>query len=126
MDEVPARGAAFIDRMDAAGLVVLNGLCAVGDGRKAEATYGVRSVIDFILVDTDHWPLMESVQVVPGARGVVSSDHELITSSVCYRPVRRREPRSRSLISQRQCITSDHRNSVLHGNKRRFGTLRRI
>lgn len=36
----PAAGAAFIDRMDAVGLIVLNGLAAVGHGSPASPTFG--------------------------------------------------------------------------------------
>jgi len=92
VDEVPPAGAAFMDQLDAAGLVVLNGLCAVGDGARAEATFGVRSVIDLILVSTDHWRLMDSVRVLPDARAWVSSDHELIFTKVRYRPADVRAP----------------------------------
>ena len=81
-DQVPARGAVFMERMDAVGLVVLNGLAAVGSGARAEATFGVRSVIDLILVDANHWQLMDSVSVRRGARAVVQSDHELITTTL--------------------------------------------
>ena len=86
-DEAPTSGADFITRMDAAGLVVLNGLCAVGDGTKAEATHGSRSVIDLALVSSDHWRLMDSVRVEPRARDQVASDHELIVTAVRYEPV---------------------------------------
>lgn len=86
-DEIPPAGAAFVDQMDAAGLVVLNGLCAVGDGSRAEATFGARSVIDLILVDAGHWQLMDSVRVQDDARGWVSSDHELIRTCLHYQPV---------------------------------------
>ena len=86
-DEAPTRGADFITRMDAAGLVVLNGLCAVGDGSKAEATHSTRSVIDLILVSSDHWQLMDSVRVEPRGRDQVASDHELIVTAVRYAPV---------------------------------------
>jgi len=87
VDAEPAAGAAFMDWMDTVGLVVLNGLCAVGDGRKAEATFGVRSVIDFILVDADHWRLMDSVKVEFGACAEVASDHQLVRSELKYNPV---------------------------------------
>jgi len=87
VDAQPAAGAAFMDRMDAAGLVGLNGLCEVGDGRKAEATFGAKSVIDFILVDADHWRLMNSVKVEFGACAEVASDHQLVRSAVRYHPV---------------------------------------
>lgn len=81
---VSAAGAAFVDRMDAAGLVILNGLCDAGDGMPALATYGLSSVIDFILVDSAHWHLMDSVSILPDARAEVSSDHQLVTTAVRF------------------------------------------
>ena len=43
-DEVPAAGAAFMDQLDSAGLVGLNGLCAVGDTFGARDSDGSASV----------------------------------------------------------------------------------
>ena len=81
---VSAAGAAFVDRMDIAGLVVLNGLRDAGEGHMAVATCGLTSVIDFILVDSAHWQLMDSVAVQPAARAEVSSDHQLVTSAIRF------------------------------------------
>jgi len=53
-------GVDFVQRMDALGMVILNGLEDVDDGHEAEATFGDSSVIDYILTDTDHWQLMSS------------------------------------------------------------------
>jgi hypothetical protein len=50
-DGISVAGRAFMHRLECAGLVLLNGLTRVGDGARAEATYGERSVIDFILAD---------------------------------------------------------------------------
>ena len=75
-----------MDMMDAARLVVLNGLCAVGDGTAAEVTFGERSVIDLMLVSAGHWELMDSVRVLHDARGEVASDHELIPRSGAVPP----------------------------------------
>lgn len=88
-DDHPGAGVAFMDQLDAAGLVVLNGLCAVGTGAAAEATFGQRSVIDLFLVSAAHWRLMDSVRVQRGACAEVSSDHQLIRSCVRYQPVAR-------------------------------------
>jgi len=86
-DNHPGAGVAFMDQLDAAGLVVLNGLCAVGSGMAAEATFGSRSVLDLILVSAEHWQLMDSVRVMHGARGEVRSDHELIVTQLRYRQI---------------------------------------
>ena len=85
-DDVPIGGTNFIDRMDNAGLIVTNGLLHIGDGQKAEATYGDSSVIDYILIDSDHWECMESVTVVEDSTARVRSDHQLITSALKYTP----------------------------------------
>lgn len=87
MDEPSPTAVAFVDRMDIAGLIILNGLVDVGDGLTAESTCGQSSVIDFIMVDSDHWQQMESVQRVQGATAEVNSDHQLITSSLSYDPI---------------------------------------
>jgi exonuclease III len=94
VDEHPATGVALMELLDGAGLVALNGLCAVGDGSIAEATFGSRSVIDLILVSADHWQLMDSVRVVPDACGAVASDHQLVCTHLRYQPVAGRAARS--------------------------------
>jgi len=74
-----------MERMDGCGMVVLNGLSGVGDGRPAEATFGAQSVIDLILIDGEHWRhVAHSVQTVPAARAEVDSDHQLVCSSLWY------------------------------------------
>jgi len=75
-------GVDFVQRMDALGLVILNGLEEVDDGHEAEATFGDSSVIDYILTDADHWQLMSSVRVRHAAADRVQSDHQLIVSEV--------------------------------------------
>jgi len=56
-------GVDFVQRMDALGMIILNGLEEVDDGHEAEATFGDSSVIDYILTDADHWQLRSSVRV---------------------------------------------------------------
>jgi len=73
-------GVDFVQRMNALGMVVLNGLEEVGDGSKAEATFGDSSIIDYILIDADHWQYMGSVKVEYIAADRVQSDHQLIVS----------------------------------------------
>ena len=81
---VSAAGRAFVERMDAAGLVVLNGLVDVGVGAQATATRGESSVIDFIMVDTAHWTLLDSVAVDVDLSAEVASDHNLVRSVIRY------------------------------------------
>ena len=77
-----AAGAAFVDRMDLADLIVLNGPRDVGDGSTALATRGLNSVIDFILVDSAHLHLMGSVQGRHDAQAEVHSDHQLVAAAI--------------------------------------------
>ena len=78
-------GEKFMERMNAAGLVVLNGLEALGP-KAAEATLVSRpgcqpSVIDLMLVDGGHWARMEQVVVEPTAIvDGAASDHHMIRS----------------------------------------------
>ena len=109
---VSAAGAIFVDRMDTAGLVILNGLCDAGDGVPALPTYGLSSVIDFILVDSAHWHLMDSVSILPDARAEVSSDHQLITAAIRFQgqtstavPDRQAEPAGAASMI---CVTRYH------------------
>ena len=97
----PARGVKFVERMDVAGLVVLNGLTDVSPGLPAEATHGVRSVLDLVLVDSQHWQRMGAVQVQHDARVVVESDHELVTTTVQL-PARPAQLWRRGLIRRRR------------------------
>lgn len=82
---VSAAGAAFVDRMDLAGLIVLNGLRDVGDGSIALATRGLGSVIDYIVVDSAHLHLMGSVQIRHDAKAEVNSDHQLVAATITFR-----------------------------------------
>ncbi|MDR3741936.1 MAG: reverse transcriptase family protein [Terracidiphilus sp.] len=77
-----ADGATFIERMDAVGLIVLNGLVDAGSGLPAAATRGSDSVIDFIMVSVEHWTRMSSVTVDMTAAAEVASDHLLIHSTL--------------------------------------------
>lgn len=81
---VSAAGRAFVERMDAAGLVVLNGLADVGVGAQATPTRGESSVIDLIMVDTAHWSLLDSVAVDVDLSAEVASDHNLVRSVIRY------------------------------------------
>lgn len=93
--EAGAVGARFMERMDGCGMVVLNGLRGVGDGRPAEATFGVQSVIDLFLIDGGHWRhAAHSVHIVPAARAEVDSDHQLVCSSLWYEPAAARSVRA--------------------------------
>jgi len=84
------RGIELISCLDACSMVVLNGLDKAGGGHHAEATYcpdngsPSNSVLDLMLVDSQHWRLMDSVRVQRGASGEVKSDHELIVSTIRY------------------------------------------
>jgi len=84
--DASSKGIALLARLDASGIIVLNGLDAVGSGGRAEATIGVRRVIDLVLVDSDHWRHMSSVTVQHAARAKVVSDHRLITTHISYQP----------------------------------------
>ncbi|MDR3738882.1 MAG: reverse transcriptase family protein, partial [Terracidiphilus sp.] len=84
--ERSALGIALLRRLDISGIVVLNGLSKVGDGIRAEATFSNNSVIDLILVDSDHWRSMDSVTVLHQARAEVNSDHQLISTHIRYQP----------------------------------------
>ena len=84
-----ASSIAFVNRMDNAGMVILNGLRDVGEGTPAHATRrgGGGSVIDFILVNSEHWRHMESVIVKEEAADGVLTDHHLTTSELRYDPI---------------------------------------
>lgn len=83
-DGVSAAGRAFVERMDAAGLVVLNGLVDAGDGAQATATRGESSVLDLVMVDSAHWSLLDSVGVDVDLSAEVASDHSPVRSVIRY------------------------------------------
>jgi hypothetical protein len=74
----------FMDDMEGASLVVLNGLEALGG--PAEATRGESSVIDLIIADAAHWMMMDAVTVVDtqAEEVTVVSDHRMVASSLYF------------------------------------------
>lgn len=91
-------GVLFVERMDTNGMVILNGLEAIGDGQIAEATLGNQSVIDFIMVDSDSLKQMDSVRVDYSAVDEIPSDHHLVRSSYRYVAVSSGAPLSQPLV----------------------------
>ena len=87
--EATNSGIELIDRLDSVGMVVCNGLCEIGDGRIARATCrkgASDSVIDYILIDSEHWECMDSVAVEEMAYLTVTSDHNPVISAINYQP----------------------------------------
>jgi hypothetical protein len=114
----------FVDQMDIAGMVILNGLRDVGDGPEAETTHAESSVIDYIMVDAEHWQMMDSVTVMEDAAWEVTSDHQLITSVIRYEPLKDPDSAAASLVPITDTVShliSDTRYSVqTRGNTHHF------
>jgi hypothetical protein len=93
-------GVELVERMDAAGLVILNGLVDVKAGApsRAAATRGDDSVIDFIMADSDHWDWLEAVFVDPATSSEVPSDHHLVRSAIRLPFLPLGDPRARAPI----------------------------
>jgi len=120
-------GVDFVQRMDALGMVILNGLEEV-DWHEAEATFGPSSVIDYILTDADHWQLMSSVRVQHVAADRVQSDHQLIVSEVRLPSPATPAPNvvdGTALGDNTSFLLSNHRYRTLsHGDEHYWDTFR--
>ena len=121
-----ASSIAFVNRMDNAGMVILNGLSDVGEGTPAYATRrgGGGSVIDFILINSEHWRHMESVIVRKEAADGVLTDHHLTTSELRYDPIEINDGRTapaRKLLDSVSFLISSEKYAVeARGDKAHF------
>lgn len=81
-------GIEFVERMDHANMVILNGLIDVGDGMYAESTREHTSIIDYFIVNHLYHHRMDSVRVNGEISSHSLSDHQLITTAIHYEVTR--------------------------------------
>lgn len=124
-DGVSSDGASFIRLMDSVGMVVLNGLTALGSGLPAEATFGSHSVIDFVLVDSAHWQDAVEVSVeTKWARPALESDHEMILTGLWYTPSAYQQRKQHAVVASPLAVNTVRYHTNAKGDSEYFKSYR--